>query len=107
MDDVGTGRSRAWSIDQEPEEGRHARAARAGRGPDRGRVERFRVERLSTPPQVIPRPESHRPGDPARWSAAPAERRTGITLERVRDAVTHPNRPTLAPTGPLTKPEWD
>jgi len=37
----------------------------------------------------------------------PEAKRRGITLGRVRAAVTHPNRPTLAPTGPLTRPEWD
>jgi len=39
------------------------------------------------PPQVIPRPATWRPGASALWAAAPATRRTGIDLARVRGAL--------------------
>lgn len=41
----------------------------------------------SVPPQVIPRPDSWRPGDPAPWSALHEEERTGIGLARVLTAL--------------------
>ena len=39
------------------------------------------------PPQVIPRPPTWRPGDPAPWVDVPESRRTGIGLDRVLDAL--------------------
>jgi 8-oxo-dGTP pyrophosphatase MutT (NUDIX family) len=39
------------------------------------------------PPQVIPRPPTWRPGEPAPWAAAPAAQRTGIDLARVLGAL--------------------
>jgi 8-oxo-dGTP pyrophosphatase MutT (NUDIX family) len=39
------------------------------------------------PPQVIPRPPTWRPGEPAPWASAPESRRTGIDLARVRGAL--------------------
>jgi 8-oxo-dGTP pyrophosphatase MutT (NUDIX family) len=38
-------------------------------------------------PQVIPRPEGWRPGQPAPWADVPAPSRQRITIERVRDAL--------------------
>ena len=39
------------------------------------------------PPQVIPRPPTWRPGDPAPWAGAQAAQRTGIGIERVLHAL--------------------
>jgi 8-oxo-dGTP pyrophosphatase MutT (NUDIX family) len=39
------------------------------------------------PPQVIPRPETWRPGAPAAWAGAPAARRRCIDIERVLHAL--------------------
>ena len=39
------------------------------------------------PPQVIPRPPSWQPGAPAPWADMPAEKRTGIGLDQVLDAL--------------------
>ena len=39
------------------------------------------------PPQVIPRPPTWRPGEPAPWAAAPAVRRKGIHVGRVLRAL--------------------
>jgi 8-oxo-dGTP pyrophosphatase MutT (NUDIX family) len=39
------------------------------------------------PPQVIPRPATWRPGEPAPWAAAPAAQRTGIDISRVLHAL--------------------
>jgi 8-oxo-dGTP pyrophosphatase MutT (NUDIX family) len=46
--------------------------------------------------QVIPRPPSARAGDPAPWAELPAGSRTGITVARVRQAM----------TGPRETPVW-
>ena len=39
------------------------------------------------PPQVIPRPASWRPGDPAPWAGLSRERRSDISIQRVLDAL--------------------
>jgi 8-oxo-dGTP pyrophosphatase MutT (NUDIX family) len=39
------------------------------------------------PPQVIPRPQSWRPGLPAPWSGVTRRQRTGIAVPRVLDAI--------------------
>ena len=39
------------------------------------------------PPQVIPRPQSWRPGGPAPWAGVTKGQRTGITVERILDAL--------------------
>jgi 8-oxo-dGTP pyrophosphatase MutT (NUDIX family) len=39
------------------------------------------------PPQVIPRPATWRPGEPAPWAAAPPAQRTGIGISRVLGAL--------------------
>ena len=39
------------------------------------------------PPQVIPRPPTWQPGAPAPWADMPAEKRTGIGLDRVLEAL--------------------
>ena len=39
------------------------------------------------PPQVIPRPLTWRPGEPAPWADAPAAQRTGIDIKRVLHAL--------------------
>ncbi len=40
-----------------------------------------------TPPQVIPRPATARPGDPAPWAGLPAAARRHLSLERVLRAL--------------------
>ena len=40
------------------------------------------------PPQVIPRPPTWRPGESAPWADVPREGRTGISIQRVLDALT-------------------
>jgi len=39
------------------------------------------------PPQVIPRPDNWRPGEPARWAEVPEVERTGIGVGRVLEAL--------------------
>jgi 8-oxo-dGTP pyrophosphatase MutT (NUDIX family) len=39
------------------------------------------------PPQVIPRPPTWRPGEPAPWADAPRSHRTGIRIDRVLGAL--------------------
>jgi 8-oxo-dGTP pyrophosphatase MutT (NUDIX family) len=39
------------------------------------------------PPQVIPRPDTWQPGAPPPWADLPVERRTGIGIDRVLDAL--------------------
>lgn len=39
------------------------------------------------PPQVIPRPSTWQPGEPAPWAGLPAAQRTGISIGRVLDAL--------------------
>lgn len=39
------------------------------------------------PPQVVPRPEGWRSGEPAAWAGLPLEARTGIGVARVLDAL--------------------
>ena len=39
------------------------------------------------PPQVVPRPATWRPGEPAPWAEVPLGQRTGIGIDRVLDAL--------------------
>jgi 8-oxo-dGTP pyrophosphatase MutT (NUDIX family) len=51
------------------------------------------------PPQVIPRPATWRPGDPAPWASLPAHRRTGITVARVIRALAAQDQSGPVPEG--------
>jgi 8-oxo-dGTP pyrophosphatase MutT (NUDIX family) len=42
---------------------------------------------IPAPRRSIPRPEQHRPGSAAPWADLPVERRTKITLDRIRRAL--------------------
>jgi 8-oxo-dGTP pyrophosphatase MutT (NUDIX family) len=51
------------------------------------------------PPQVIPRPATWRPGDPAPWAALPTHRLTGITVARVLRALAAQDQAGPVPEG--------
>lgn len=51
------------------------------------------------PPQVIPRPETWRPGGPAPWAEVPATERTGIRISRVLEALDATGQRGPVPTG--------
>ncbi len=51
------------------------------------------------PPQVIPRPRAWRPGEPAPWADVPREHRTGISVNRVLDALVSLGQRGLVPEG--------
>jgi 8-oxo-dGTP pyrophosphatase MutT (NUDIX family) len=53
--------------------------------------------------RVIPRPPHNRPGSPAPWAGLPADERRGISLDRVRAALTDDGR-SEPPSGPGPAP---
>src|SRR4051812_26504151 len=82
VDGVGEGRDTAGPGHQQPEDRRHAGAARAARrcGDRRDRVKRGG-------PQIIPRPDGALAGGPAPWAGL-SELQRRITFDRLRDVLT-------------------